>query len=82
MTISFVEWLTQLGRLDLAFEIANRSIEKCADDGVRPPSWQILWLPELQPLRRDPRFRVLVARLGFEQYWQTFGPPDDTQVSR
>lgn len=63
----FVEWLTQLGRIDLAFDLADRALA---------PSWQTLWLPELLPLRGDRRFRLLADRLGFSAYWRVYGPPD------
>jgi DNA-binding winged helix-turn-helix (wHTH) protein len=76
LTPLLLVWLARLDRLDLAFEVANRSVDVCARRGVRSPGWQALWLPELEELRRDVRFGELAGRIGFPQYWQTLGPPD------
>jgi hypothetical protein len=71
-----VEWLTQLERLDLAFGVANRAIDACAEFGTLPPNWQTLWTPELRPLREHHSFPLLARRLRFVEYWNRFGPPD------
>jgi len=78
MPMLFVEWFTQLERLDLAFDVANRALDTlaAAAQHERPPNWQMLWLPELLPLRSDRRFRQLAERLGFIPYWRAHGPPD------
>lgn len=77
MAMLFAQWLAQLDRLDLAFDVAHRSIDVCAHSGVRPPNWQTLWLPELRAFRTDGRFRELATRLGLPLYWERFGPPDN-----
>jgi tetratricopeptide (TPR) repeat protein len=76
LAVLFSQWLTQLGRVDLAFDAANRFLDACAREQIRPPNWQALWMPELSPFRSDGRFAALAGRLGFPQYWQTFGMPD------
>jgi tetratricopeptide (TPR) repeat protein len=39
------------------------------------PYLEVSWLfrPELQPVRRDPRFMAVVARLGLIKYWRESG---------
>jgi hypothetical protein len=76
-----VGWFAQLGSLELAFDLANRSLDECAGRGSLPPNWQTLWLPELQTLRSDVRFKALAARLGYTQYWSRFGPADSQAAS-
>ncbi|HEX5421686.1 MAG TPA: winged helix-turn-helix domain-containing protein [Gammaproteobacteria bacterium] len=71
-----VEWLACLGRPDLALDLIDRSIDLCAEDTVRPATWQALWLRELAPLREDFRFAGLADRIGFSTYWKVFGPAD------
>lgn len=76
-----VLWFTQLGSVDRAFAVANAAIDVGAQNGFRPLNWQTLWLPELLPMRQDPRFELLVGRLGFARYWCTFGMPDTAPIS-
>jgi len=76
LIVMLIHWLTQLGSVDRAFEVANRSLDITAQRGVRPPNWQALWIPELSAFRTDGRFGALAARLGFPHYWETFGAPD------
>lgn len=80
VAMGFVEWFTLLGRIDLALEVANRSIDLGAQQGLRPPIWQTLWLPELRPLRAVRAFQSLAERLAFPSYWRRFGSPDDQSV--
>jgi DNA-binding winged helix-turn-helix (wHTH) protein len=76
-----IGWLALLERFDLAFELAHRAIDRCAQRRALPPNWQTLWLPELAPLRRHPEFARLASRLQFVRYWERCGPPDDAQPS-
>jgi tetratricopeptide (TPR) repeat protein len=76
LILLLAQWLTQLGRVDLAFDAVRRALDTCECRGVRPPNWQALWSPELLPFRTDDRFQAVAARLGLPQYWSTFGPPD------
>lgn len=74
-TMLVVTWLALVERLDLAFELAHRAIDRCQLRGALPPNWQTLWAPELEPLRRHSAFEPLARRLGFVDYWGRFGPP-------
>lgn len=80
LMVLLIHWLTQLKRVDLAFEVAGRSLDLSEKQGVRPPNWQSLWIPELSPFRTHERFGALAARLGFPRYWETFGAPDSQQL--
>jgi hypothetical protein len=71
-------WFTQLGALDLAYELANAVLHRFETTGWLP-SWihvATCWLPDMRPLRQDPRFQDFVTRLGLMEYWKQFGPPD------
>jgi TolB-like protein len=76
-----IDWYTRLGRLDRAYAIANRLIidwEQCGWLDV--VSLMPIWIPELLPFRRDPRFNGFVTRLGLIPYWERFGPPDGCEL--
>jgi hypothetical protein len=45
--------------------------------GVTGMEWQWCWMPELRARRKDPRFDTLTRRLGFIEYWEEYGPPDE-----
>jgi TolB-like protein/Tfp pilus assembly protein PilF len=72
MALSF----TMLGALDSAYRVVNRVIDENVPSGIGagPP---FLWLPEMRPFRKDPRFQALVTRIGLIDYWKQYGPPDD-----
>lgn len=40
----------------------------------------MLWLREMRPFRRDPRFHELTVRLGMLRHWQRHGPPDGYEL--
>jgi len=42
----------------------------------QPSTAKLMWHPELATVRRDPRFRTLVQRVGLLDYWRTHGWPD------
>ncbi len=76
-------WHTMLGDLDAAFGFLARTLDHYArhgDRGVRLGG--VLWLPEMQPFRADPRFQKFAARIGWLDYWREYGPPDDPIVAR
>jgi len=75
-----IQAFTQLGSLDDAFNFANKSLDYFARSGTVGLSWGVLWLPETQPFRRDPRFQALVTRMGLMEFWQQNGPPDDCDL--
>ena len=69
-------WLTMLGARDDAFDLAHRSLDHFALSGMIGISWGMLWMPEMRPLRADPRFQRIITRMGFADYWMEHGPPD------
>ncbi len=71
---------TQLDALDLAFQFANQSLDYFARSGTVASAWGVLWLPEMRPFRRDPRFQAFVTRMGLMDYWNKYGPPDDCDL--
>jgi TolB-like protein len=79
MMMLATNWYTRLGALDLAFEVANTTLDELEETGVLVGAIHVgaYWLPEMRPFRRDPRFQVFVRRLGLMEYWKQFGPPDE-----
>ena len=73
-------WYTMLGDLDAAFGVMNRAADHHATQGFVGSVWGWLWLPELRPFRRDPRFQGFVKRLGLLGYWERYGPPDGHEL--
>jgi hypothetical protein len=70
-----------LGDLDLAFDSANRWLDRFARFGAIGTAWGILWVPELRPFRSDPRFQALAKRMKLFDYWRNYGPPDRCEVA-
>ena len=72
-------WFTQLGALDLAYELAHAVLDEFEASGVLPGAINVAtcWLPEMRLFRQDPRFQDYVTRLGLMEYWKQYGPPDD-----
>ena len=52
-------WFTQLGALDLAYELAHAVLDEFEASGVLPGAINVAtcWLPEMCPFRHDPRFQ-------------------------
>jgi TolB-like protein len=69
-------WLTLLGAVDEAHDLADRTLELSASSGALGCGWGILWIPEMQAFRASARFQALTSRLGFIEYWLQYGPPD------
>jgi TolB-like protein/tetratricopeptide (TPR) repeat protein len=69
-----------LGDLDLAFDIAKKSLDQDVQLGTVGTSWGFLWMPEMRPFRLDPRFQAFVTRLKLFDYWKQYGPPDDCSL--
>ena len=68
-----------LGVDDAAYELANQ----CLDRGTQSSSllnWTGWWMPELRGFRQDARFQAFATRLGWMDYWQKFGPPDECEI--
>jgi DNA-binding winged helix-turn-helix (wHTH) protein/TolB-like protein/tetratricopeptide (TPR) repeat protein len=63
--------LVQLGDVDGAFAVAERSPWQVElYDLAGPP---VLFIAQTAPLRRDPRFMRLAAKLGLVRYWRASG---------
>jgi DNA-binding winged helix-turn-helix (wHTH) protein/TolB-like protein len=69
--------LARLGDIDGAFAAANRYVDQINTYGptknnptTLPP---YLFISATAPMRRDPRFMPLVARLGLAQFWRATG---------
>lgn len=69
-------WYTQIGALDGAFALMNRSLDRYARQGIVGTTWGCLWLNEMAPFRLDPRFGEVARRMHLPDYWAAFGPPD------
>jgi hypothetical protein len=76
-----VAWLAMLGALDDAFDVANRALDRFAEFGMIGFQCGVLWMPELQAFRRDPRFAPLTERLRLPRYWRQSGAPDGYRLS-
>ncbi len=68
--------LAALGDLEGAFAVANRLLDEGAADRFTGMGWNVLWRPDMAPLRHDVRFTALVKRLGMPEYWAARGAPD------
>ena len=64
MTLRDVELLVQLRRTDEAFMLADRLASSADSDDT-----SALFVAAMQPLRADPRFMTLAARLGLIPIW-------------
>ncbi|HWY66350.1 MAG TPA: winged helix-turn-helix domain-containing protein [Rhizomicrobium sp.] len=85
--------LVALGRLDDAYRLA--ALLYPDQRGPTPQARQQRWfqnppmpaaylsIPQMAPLRADPRFREVVERIGLLQYWKSsHRPPDFCAVER
>ncbi len=70
---------TQIGALDQTYARANRALDERSPAGLVGPLSGV-WLPEMRPFRRDPRFQQLVTRLKLIEYWKQYGPPDERDL--
>jgi hypothetical protein len=85
MNAEWIQWImtafVRLDDLDAAFDFSTRYLDSVMASGfVGSPVWLILWIPDMQPYRRDSRFQDLVTRLGFIDYWQREGLPDSCDL--
>ncbi len=71
-------WLVAMGAMDEAFQFAHASLDRFArlDTLGLFCTRGILWVQELKPLRSDPRFEHMLARLRLFDYWARHGAPD------
>lgn len=71
---------TQLGAIDDAYAWLDQILD-AKPAGVVGDIWD-LWQPEMASFRRDARFPVFTARLGFMEYWKQYGPPDSCTLEK
>jgi TolB-like protein len=76
----FMVWYTALGALDRAFEVAHESLDRFARSGTIGTAWAFLWMREMLPFRKDPRFQSMCRRMGLFDYWNKYGPPDNSEL--
>jgi TolB-like protein len=69
MILSAIEGLSVLGFTDDAFAVANRY----TPGGATAADSAFLFFPLTAPLRKDPRFMQLAARIGLVDYWRSSG---------
>jgi TolB-like protein len=70
-----------LDALDPAYDLANRYVDEFERSGIGGgATLSFLWLPEMRPFRKDPRFQRLTTRLNYIDYWKQYGPPDDCEL--
>ena len=70
-------WLTALGALDEAYEVAEDLVGSLRSSGFLSPVILLaIWNPFMRPFREDPRFQRFVRALGMFEYWEQHGPPD------
>ncbi len=81
-TKDLIGWLTEVGALDSAYDLANHSLDALARSGTVGSLWGVLWTPEMRPFRTDPRFQAFAERLKLVDYWRRYGPPDDCSLDR
>jgi TolB-like protein len=73
-------WYVQLGELDRAFALMTELLDYFGRSGTIGTAWALLWMREMLPFRRDPRFQLLCRRMGLFEYWNAYGPPDNCQL--
>jgi TolB-like protein len=66
---SVIPWSAAAGDLDTAFRFADTLSAGYPTTGII----DLLFTPQTEPMRRDPRFSTLAKRLGLHQFWQTTG---------
>ena len=76
-----VNLFAMLGSLDQAYDLANRSLDASLGSGTFGSHWGALWIPEMRPFRRDPRFQRFATRLKMPDYWTQYGPPDGCELN-
>jgi tetratricopeptide (TPR) repeat protein len=79
MVLLAMDWYTSLGDLDRAFDTAFSALERFKRSNTAV-AWAAIWLPEMRPFHRDPRFQVFAEHLGLMEYWKQFGPPDHFEL--
>jgi TolB-like protein/Tfp pilus assembly protein PilF len=71
----------QLGRTDLAYEALFNGLDAGPLEWASRLDLSHFWTLEGKPLRTDPRFPQLAARIGLIDYWKQYGFPDKCRAS-
>jgi len=67
-----VQFLTALGDDDGALQVVQSAVRSRRNrEPLTDPGWEALFVPDLIPLRRDPRIPALFADWGLADYWRT-----------
>jgi len=80
LSMHVLAWYTMLGQLDRAYGFVEQVLQHALPRQMLGLFLPWIWLPELLPLRQDPRFQDFVGRLGLMPYWEEYGPPDDCEL--
>ena len=68
-----------LSAVDEAYALANQCLDRMVPGALgRADSGP--WASWLRPFRQDPRFQAFATRMGYMEYWQRYGPPDDCDL--
>jgi hypothetical protein len=80
LSMHILAWYTMLGELDRAYAFVGRLLQQHLARQASGLFLPWIWIPELLPFRRDPRFQALVRRCGLIDYWKQYGPPDECEL--
>jgi hypothetical protein len=73
-------WYAMLGRFEDTVRVAISILNVSRKRGTVGVVWAWLWGPEMRNFRQSPGFQSLIARLGWMEYWERFGPPDGCEL--
>jgi hypothetical protein len=60
--------------------MVNRYLDERPHSQLEDLSPLLLWMPEMRPFRRDPRFQQLVTKLKLIDYWKQYGAPNECDL--
>jgi TolB-like protein len=80
LSMHVLAWYTMLKELDQAYGFVERVLQHALPRQTLGLFLPWIWLPELLPLRQDPRFQELMRRFGLIDYWKQYGPPDECDL--
>ncbi|MEP7313143.1 MAG: winged helix-turn-helix domain-containing protein [Pseudomonadota bacterium] len=78
-----MHWAVLLEDVDLGYEIGNLALDHFELQQAVPVEGFLpqLWLSEMKPFRRDPRFPEFAGeRLKLLEFWNAYGPPDGCEI--
>lgn len=59
----------------------DRAFDSAVDAGSGNYTMNHIWMPIMRSFRQDPRFALLMDRMGLISYWQEFGWPDSCHLA-